>query len=276
MALTMAKEFNILIVDDFEGHRLTAKQFLKRMPFINRIYTAADASEMIEVVMNHPDINTLIIDFDLGEDSLNGIQAYTILQESGYDLPAILVTGHDIDAFESYTVGIVDVISKRFFYDFKRLNQAMQRLARYHFVQELCDNDCMYITVYDGKIHQFLPSEVLYIETASDKSAVHTTVRDAPFMSVFTHKSYEEYLENSKFERLSRWHLVNTDHIDSFEVETNMIKMTNGVQLSVSSSNRKYLKKLMAARKSPTTGLLSLAMWGMKKVKVSEIKFMTR
>jgi DNA-binding LytR/AlgR family response regulator len=272
----MTNEFNILIVDDFEGHRITAKRFLQRLPFINRIYTAADASEMIEVVMNHQDINTLIIDFDLGEDSLNGIQAYTILQESGYDIPAILVTGHDIDAFESYTVGIVDVISKRFFYDFKRLNQAMQRLGRYHFVQELCDNDCMYVTVYDGKIQQFLPSEVLYIESASAKTAVYTTVRDEPFMSDFTQKSYEEYLENSKFERLSRFLLVNTDHIESFEEDKDLITLSNGTMLNISSSNRKYVRKLLGARKSPASGLLSLAMWGMKKVKASETKLMTR
>ncbi|GIO09700.1 hypothetical protein J31TS6_57280 [Brevibacillus reuszeri] len=265
MVMDSARDFHILIVDDFEGHRITAKKFLQRLSFVKSISTARDSSEMIDVVMSNPKINMLIIDFDLGEDSLNGLQAYTLIKEAGYDIPAILVTGNDVDAFDSFNIGVVDVISKKFFYDFKRLNQAIRKLNNYFYVQELCDNDLIYVPVYDGKIRQLLPSQVIYMEPTSAKTAVYTTIQDDPFISEFSMVSYEQFLENSKIEKMSRFLLVNVDHVQAFDAQTATITMSNGVKHSISDSNKKYVSKLLASRKSGGSGLARMLLWGMRK-----------
>lgn len=258
-----AREFHILIVDDFEGHRLTAKKFLQRLPFAKSVYTASDSSEMIDVVMSNSEINMLVIDFDLGEDSLNGLQAYTLIKEAGYDIPAILVTGNDVDAFDSFNIGVVDVISKKFFYDFKRLGQAIRRINNYFYVQDFCDR--VYVPIYDGEINQLMSSDVVYIEPVLSKTAVYTVLRDEPYYSVLTLASYEKYLEASNFEKLSRHLLVNVGHIKDFNEKEGEITLSNGAIHQVSHSYRKYVSKLLADKKSTGSGLAKLLLWGMRK-----------
>lgn len=274
MGMELARQFNVLIVDDFSGHLITTKKFLERLPFVNSIQTAKDSAEMIDAVMSDPEINALIIDYDLGENSLNGLQAYTLLQEAGYDIPAILVTGNDVDAFESYRIGIVDVVAKKFFYDFKRLNQAIHKLNNYFLLQDQCD--IMLVPAYDGKIRQFRSADILFIEASSAKTLIYSATRPEPFYSDLTLASYEEYLADTSFEKLSRFVFVNVDHIASFDEKDGMITLTNEMKLPVSNSNRKYISKLLAEREKPGSGLARMMLWGMRKQRSMSWKSMAK
>jgi len=251
------KELHVLIVDDWEVHHTTAKAILSHLSHVRSIHSAYSADEMIKMVSENEDINCLIIDFDLGKDSLNGIQAYSILQDIGYDIPAIMVTGNDIDAYQSYTVGIVDVVSKKFLYDFKRLKQAFERLQQHSLYKEFLDSGSPFIPVYDGHTHyQFLASEVLYIQSHSPGCYIHTTRQADPIFSEASLKSYEEFLQNSRFEKLSRFHLVNTAHIQRFNGKDE-ITLTGGRVIQISSENKKYVMKMITPKKRKL-GILSM------------------
>ncbi|MGC5326961.1 LytR/AlgR family response regulator transcription factor [Brevibacillus sp. SYSU BS000544] len=256
------KELSVLVVDDWDIHRRIAVSLLEHFPFVSQVSTAKSADEMIRKVKENPDINCLVIDVNLGEYSLNGIQAYSILLDEGYNIPAILITGENVDAFDSYTVGVIDVISKRFLYDFKRIKRAFENLQQYYFFKEFKESGGIFIPAYDGHtiIHQFLAAEVLYIESKSPGCLIHTIKQNEPVPSGASLRSYEEFLDehNSRFEKLSRFHLVNTSHIKEFNGQDE-ITLTDGHVVTISNCSKKLV---MNMTKKKTTNLVASLVFG--------------
>lgn len=245
MLLSCDTKLNVLVVDDSAANRSLAKMIFQYNPAVKTVETACDYHDMMKLIRSNPEINCLILDFNLGKNSLNGIQAYTMLQSQGFDLPAILLTGEDVDAFESYTVGIVDVLNKGLLYDFKRIGASLEKISQYSFYKEVRNSGGMVIPAFNGKINQFLASQVVFIESQSPGSLIQIAGEKVQYQSDYSLKIYEDYLKDTCFIRISRFHIVNANHIRFYD-EKDTITVTGGKCITISAESRNLLKMIMA------------------------------
>lgn len=259
MLLKTETKLNVLVVDDSATNRSLAKMIFQYNPAVKKIDTACDYQDMMNQIRTKPDINCLILDFNLGKNSLNGIQSYTMLQSQGFDIPAILLTGEDVDAFESYTVGIVDVLNKGFLYDFKRIGAALQKINQYSFYKDVRNSGGLVVPVFNGKIKQFLASQVVFIESQSPGSLVHVVEEKAPRQSEYTLKIYDVFLKDTCFLKLSRYHIVNANHIRFYD-DKDTITVTGGKCITISAESRNLVKMIMA-KKEDRRDFFSISNW---------------
>ncbi|WP_164685026.1 LytR/AlgR family response regulator transcription factor [Brevibacillus reuszeri] len=238
-------DLHVLLVEDNAVYRGISSKLLLFNDHVKEVFTASNVDEMWRIVKENKKINCLVLDFNLGTNSITGIQAYTMLQSQGYDLPAIILTGEDVDAFESYMVGIVDVVSKGLLYDFNRINMAINKLQRYSFFKEVQNSNGVVIPTFNGgTLKQLLGSQVLYIETQTPGCLIHIKGKAEPCQTDFSLKVYEEFLENTNFMKLSRFHLVNVEHISSYDDEEE-ITLSDGTKLIISSEGKRLVKLLL-------------------------------
>lgn len=251
-------EWTVLVVDDFCLHREIARFFLTNMPDVKKVYTAKTASEMVRLIKNNPEINCLLLDVDLGDDSLNGIQTYNLLKDEGYDIPAILITDDHVDAHESYQIGIVDVVSKKYLYDFDRIKRAFHSLHNYVDYKRFVNNHGRFVPAYHEYIQMWLAQDIISIEATKSGIEIFTTERDEPIPTTISFKSYELWLEGSAFLKVSRHQLVNTDHIVNLG-EDQTITLTNGKTLKVSSHHFLTIQTLRKdrAKPKPKSGMIT-------------------
>lgn len=243
-------ELNVLVVEDNKAQRNKFVQYLNNLPFVSTVYQAQDSNEMFSILSENkyknPPINALFLDVDLGDNSLNGMDAYCMAREYGYDLPAILVTGNTIEAAHSYTIGIIDVVSKSLMFDFQRLRAALEKLANYYEYKRFVDNGKMCIPICGEKNMTVYPSEITYIESVNREIFIHTILSDEPFQSCLNLKFYEDLLYGHDFVSIHRSYLVNQRSIGKFVGEE--ITLKTGEILPVSRDKLVFLKQLLSKR----------------------------
>ncbi|MGG1659465.1 LytR/AlgR family response regulator transcription factor [Brevibacillus sp. NRS-1366] len=233
-------ELNILIVEDqFEIRKLLAT-YVRHLPFVKTVYTAKNSDEMFTKLSEEESINALILDLDLGKESLDGLTAYNLCREFGYDLPAIVVTGEKLLAAHSYTIGITDVVTKAI--DFKRFKMALEKLKSYYQYKRFIDNDGSCIPICGTESHVTFPSEIMYVSSEKGKVSVHTTERKKPYATDLRLNVYASLLEGYNFIYVHRSFLVNLDKVQ--DVRENEIIMMNGDVLPISEDKIGYVRRV--------------------------------
>lgn len=232
---------NVLIVEDqFEIRKLLAT-YVRHLPFVKAVFTAKNSDEMFIKLSEEDSINSLILDLDLGSDSLDGLTAYNLCREFGYDIPAIVVTGENLLASHSYTIGITDVVTKTI--DFGRFKAALEKLKNYYQYKKFIDNDGSCIPICGNESIVTYPSEILYVSSEKGKVNVITTEREKPYRTDLRLNAYASLLEAYNFLYIHRSFLVNLSYVQ--EVRENEVVMTNGDQLPISEDKLRYVTKVI-------------------------------
>jgi PAS domain S-box-containing protein len=106
------KIMRILVVDDSEPQFILIQDLLSALQPDAQFWHASTFDEALhKIEQQHFDV--MLVDYNLGNDS--GIELIRLLQDTGIDIPMILLTGHgnrsvDIEAMES---GAVDYLDKK-------------------------------------------------------------------------------------------------------------------------------------------------------------------
>lgn len=208
-------EFNVLVVEDRENTRQVMTHYLRKLNEVSVIYEASNASEMYTQLEQHKDINVLILDIDLGEESENGLQAYSIARDEGYDIPAILVTGSQFDASLSYTLGVVDVIGKSLIFNWKRLKSSFEKLSVYFKYKKFIESKGVCVPVCGKKNLILFPNDISHIESMSGTVFLHD-INGQVYDSILRLNFYEDMLSNSGFMLVHRSYLVNLNKVTSY------------------------------------------------------------
>ena len=125
--MTDISNSKILVVDDEPGTARLHQKFLERAGYcVVVVGTAEDATEAIR----QGDVDLVVLDYQL-TGTVTGLDYYVTLQEAGYDLPVIMVTGFSqpvmiINALRS---GVRDFVTKSDGY-LEYLTEAARRVLK--------------------------------------------------------------------------------------------------------------------------------------------------
>ncbi len=118
----------ILIVDD----QITVQELL--LDILARrgaeVKTADDAETAVEMVGNSPEgFDLVILDYDFGQEKMNGIEALEQMKAQNSELPVIFLTGKGTiaTAVEAMKLGALDFVEKDFYIE-EKMGQALLRI----------------------------------------------------------------------------------------------------------------------------------------------------
>lgn len=235
---------NVVVVEDQGFQRKTLIRHLKKVPQVNTIIEASSADELYEIVIKDYDkaINCLIIDVDLGEDSENGLDAYSVLVSEGYDIPAILITGSTFHASYCYQAGVIDVIEKTILFNHKRLVEALRKINTYYQFKKFHENNGVVVPI-TGEVNTVLyPSDLIYLEAMGGLVKIVTESSEEYFSSIKL-AFYEELLKKSGYLSVHRSYLINVCKVE--KICDSEVILKNGIAVPVSRDRVKQLNDIM-------------------------------
>ena len=101
----------VLILEDEYYTRRYLEKIVSEIPLVNETIAAASGSEAISLAQQHrPDI--IILDIELQQDELNGIEIAKIISQLKSDVHFIFVTGYSKYAIDSFCVNPHDYVLK--------------------------------------------------------------------------------------------------------------------------------------------------------------------
>lgn len=250
-------ELNVLVVEDSSYYRNKFVKYLSSLPFVSKVLEAKDSDEMFSIVSSEKNhINALLLDVDLGEESLNGMDAYALIKDQGVDIPAILVTGNSVEACHSYTIGIVDVVSKSMLMDFSRLRSAIEKMYNYFEYKTFIENGKICVPICGELNATVYPSEIKFIESVN-RDVMLFLANGKSFHSTLGVTFYHDLLEEYGFVRSHRSYLVNQKYIESFNNEE--LGLGNNVVIPISKDRLLYVKQALTPSRK---GLFGLKLFG--------------
>lgn len=253
-------ELNLLVVEDLKVLRDTVSKFAEQMPNVHKVYTAENSDEMFLKLNENKDINGLILDIDLGVNSLDGMTAYGLCKEFGFDLPAIIITGNKVEAEQTHGMGIVDVISKSNLHDFKRIKEAINNLFLHREWNLYKKNKGVIVPVNGEKNLTVFPSEIIYIDSSKGEVYVHTTRKEKGYFTYLKLNFYQDILGDMGFISPHRSFIVNTAFIK--EKFDDYLEMIDGEKIPISSNKHDFVENYLLVNdgfsiKHPKSTMLS-------------------
>lgn len=199
---------NILVCENNLIQAQTLTNHLQTFDYIQRVDVVATGEEMISAVLEKNDITALFLDIDL--PGMNGLEAYGVLKIQGCHIPAVLITGLQPAASDTYPLDIVDVIEKPYLPP--RLEEALRKLRLHIEYQSFIQAGGVYVPVITDELSLLSPKDILFFEAGARELKVHTLHHtfDAKYIPL---KIYEKYLRNQGFIFSHRAYLVNTRKI---------------------------------------------------------------
>lgn len=244
----------ILIVDDEQK----ARSFLHRLiiefvPEVSEIRFAASATKARELLNDYePDIAFLNIEMAYQ----NGFQLLISLKNPQSEV--IFTTCQSKHAIQALRFSALDYLMKPI--DPKELVGAIQRYlvkrnlkprrpkTYEHFIgsAEKKDSKEFRLTVSSSKGVFFFPlAEIIRIESDRNYSVIHFTDQVKPFVATKTLKYFEYILEQFKFIRTHKSHLVNAEHVIRISNSNDFVVLSDGTRIEVSRRKREVLIRLL-------------------------------
>lgn len=217
----------VYLLDDDEIQLVYLTSILKKNPSYQLVGQQADSMLAIkEIESLKPEV--LFLDIELKQQ--NGIDLYKSLS---YKPLLILCTSHLEFAVEAFDLNAVDYLVKPV--SPERIYAAMEKVnAVLQFKQQSSTRELRYerdsIFVKEGTSYRNVAmQEILYIEALGDFSEFHIH-EQAKIVALINLKMLEQQLPSTIFLRISRMHIININHIESFNSQEIIIR---GKELSI-------------------------------------------
>lgn len=241
-----------IIIDDEPLARMVIKEYLKHYADIEITAECNDGFEGIKAIQQlHPDL----IFLDIQMPKINGFEMLELLDE----MPSVIfTTAFDEYAVKAFEIHAADYLLKPF--SEERFDKAMQKFLEFSTNKSLqtravieSATDIMNhqninrIVLKDGnKIKILAVSQIQYLEAADDYVKIFTA--EGSFLKKKTMHFFEQSLDASKFIRIHRSYIVNTQlitRIDNNEKDLHTILLITGSKLPVSKTGYANLKQCL-------------------------------
>lgn len=232
----------VLIIDDEQKARNILDHYLVSfMPEVTEIRQAESVDAAIELLKTY---KPGIVFLDVEMPHKNGFDFLVQLQDPSFDV--IFTTAYNQYAIQAIRFSALDYLLKPV--DPDELKVAVQRhLEKQESAQqkkELFDNLVQNIEkkeVKDFKIavpssegvYFFMIDDILRLEADRSYTHIHL-VNKKPFIASKTLKHFEEMLDEFKFIRTHKSHLVNPKHITRISNDNEFVLLTDGSKVEVS------------------------------------------
>ncbi|MCL6471528.1 MAG: response regulator [Firmicutes bacterium] len=207
-----------LIVDDEAPARLELRYLLDKIPNVQVIGEATNATEAMELIKA---LNYDLIFMDIQMPGLSGLEVVAALKQLP-NMPAVVfVTAYSEHAVKAFELDAVDYLVKPI--DEDRLARAVTKVEKLLSSQQAITSkpeqtieksliDIDRIPVESRGKTLLLPiKDIVYISSRNDIVFVHTV--DSTYITRFTLKTLEERLQSKSFLRVHRGYIVNLRHV---------------------------------------------------------------
>ncbi len=206
-----------LIVDDESPARLELRYLLDKIPNVQVIGEAANATEALELIKA---LNYDLIFMDIQMPGLSGLDVVAALKEMPRMPAVVFVTAYSEHAVKAFELDAVDYLVKPI--DEDRLSHTVTKVEKLLTSQpaaskpepavqkSLIDIDRIPVESR-GKTLLLTIKDIVYISSRNDIVFVHTS--DNTYITRFTLKTLEERLQRKSFLRVHRGYIVNLRHV---------------------------------------------------------------
>ena len=246
----------VLIIDDEQKARSILEHYIKSfIPSITEIKLADSADAAVEILK---DYQPGIIFLDVEMPHKNGFDFLVQLKDPRFDV--IFTTAYNQYAIQAIRFSALDYLLKPV--DPDELNAAVQRhLEKQESVQqkkELFDNLVKNIgkkEVRDFKIavpssegvYFFMVDDILRLEADRSYTHIHL-VNKKPFIASKTLKHFEEMLDEFRFIRTHKSHLVNPKHITRISNDNEFVLLSDGSKVEISRRKKDEVQQQLKLR----------------------------
>ncbi|HZD59499.1 MAG TPA: response regulator [Anaerolineae bacterium] len=201
-----------LIVDDEAPARSELRYMLERVPNVQVVGEATNATEALELIKA---LNYDLVFIDVQMPGLSGLDVVAATKELERAPAIIFVTAYSEYALKAFELDAVDYLLKPI--DEDRLNQAVAKVDKRKDPQPRASKTEPLIEIERipvesrGKTLLLPMQDVVYISSRNDIVFVHTA--ENTYITRFTLKALEERLRNKSFLRVHRGYIVNLSHV---------------------------------------------------------------
>jgi len=240
-----------LIIDDEQKARNIIEHYIKNfIPEISEVRQADSVDAAIDLLKTY---QPGIVFLDVEMPNKNGFDFLTEIKEPSFDV--IFTTAYNQYAIQAIRFSALDYLLKPVDPD-ELKNAVLRHMERQESVQqkkELFDNLVANIEkkeVKDFKIavpssegvYFFMIDDILRMEADRSYTHIHLSNRK-PFIASKTLKHFEEMLEEFKFIRTHKSHLVNPKHITRISNDNEFVLLTDGSKVEVSRRKKEEVQQ---------------------------------
>jgi two-component system LytT family response regulator len=232
-----------IIVDDERLARVNLKKLLEPHPEIEIVGEASSCNSAIELINLH---KPQLIFLDI---QLSGETGFDLLEVIDNSIKIVFVTAYDEYAIRAFEVNAIDYLLKPV--NPERLKVAIDRVITREKVQkrEVKNyeySDSIYVRLNNYASRFIKISSINFIEPVGNYSKI-VTIEGKHCLVLKTLKQWQEELPDNNFVRIHRSSIVNIEHVDHIEKDSNtqhrayMKNIPEPLEVS-----RRYAKKLKA------------------------------
>ncbi len=241
----------VMIVDDEDLARDIVREYLASYPGFEIVGESSNGFDAVQAISElQPDLLFL----DVQMPKLNGFEVLSLLDVRP---KIIFVTAYDSYAIKAFEVNAVDYLLKPF--SRERFGQALMRVTGTDAAAAHDDIDTLIrsnrlpaapverILVRDGTRVHVIPAEsVDHIEAQDDYVTIYAAGKK--YLKLERLSDLETSLDNRRFVRIHRSHLVNIERLvrlETYAKDSRIVILTDGTKLPVSRSGYEKLKGLL-------------------------------
>lgn len=243
----------ILILEDTPAHQMLMSNALNKIG-VTAISCVKTPGELFDHLDKHgSEINSFIIDVQLGEGQMNGIETLKEIRERGLNYPAVIVTMDtaSINLKECYEYDVADIIDKQRLYTEGGFEQVVRGLMD-KLLLEATKNSAGKLVPIMQKDIEFIPAtDILYIQVEDDLNTVITF--KGVYKTTIKKNVYTRMLEDYGFLSVSKKHLVNmskVESLDTIEQEITFFFDPENRRLPVSEKRLPQIRSILKTRKN--------------------------
>ena len=240
-----------LIIDDEQKARNIIEHYIKNfIPEISEVRQADSVDAAIDLLKTY---QPGIVFLDVEMPNKNGFDFLTEIKEPSFDV--IFTTAYNQYAIQAIRFSALDYLLKPVDPD-ELKNAVLRHMEKQESAQqkkELFDNLVANIEkkeVKDFKIavpssegvYFFMIDDILRMEADRSYTHIHLSNRK-PFIASKTLKHFEEMLEEFKFIRTHKSHLVNPKHITRISNDNEFVLLTDGSKVEVSRRKKEEVQQ---------------------------------
>ncbi|WP_420571581.1 LytR/AlgR family response regulator transcription factor [Kordia sp.] len=208
---------NCIIIDDEPSSQKVLKVFIEKIPSLHLISICNNATDALETLRNHSNIDLLFLDINM--PNISGLSFYKSLKNP----PAVIfTTAYAEYAIDGFEVNAVDYLLKPFSFDrfLTSVNKAFDTLKT---PENTTENEVIYVKE-NKTLHKIVLQDILYIEALGDYVKIHLENK-----SVITNSTFTNMLEQLPATQFVRTH-------KSFAIHLKKLNSVSGNQIIINNA----------------------------------------
>lgn len=230
-----------LVVDDEAPARAELAYLLDRDDRIGSVLTAANATQALQLLLNHA-VDVMFCDIKM--PGMNGLELARVVGDRAQIPHVVFVTAYDVHAVDAFELAATDYVMKPVRPE--RLREAVRRVLEGSEVTPTTADE--WIPVELGGVTRFVQrSQVRYVEAQGDYARLHTDT--GSHLVRVPLNTLEERWADAGFVRIHRSTLVQLDRITEIRLDSGRCSVAlGGTELSVSRRHTRQLRELLLRR----------------------------